>query len=41
MVVSFAIVYVAIWKLGKREIERRQKLREETLCNNLGDQLQF
>ena len=41
MITCFALIYAAIWKFGKREIERRQKLREETLCNNLGDQLQF
>ena len=39
MLVCFAIIYAGIYMLYRRENLRRTKLREEVLCNNVGNEI--
>ena len=41
MIISFLLIYAGIYWAYRRENIRRTKLREEVLCNNLGDTLKF
>jgi hypothetical protein len=41
MLLFFALVLGVLYYLYRREIVRRQKLKEDSLCHNLGDQVNF